>query len=121
MHSIVPDICNQNGYFTLVTLQWFKCSANSNGRTLVTEKSQTFKNYLTHFYRLYSRMTGSKIIAGSPSKMAPNFKAVLSVLLQICGQICRIRTYPCIFVEEVVSSLWEMTDKLVLTFVCGRN
>ena len=29
--------------------------------------------------------------------------------------------YPCIFVEEVVPLLGEMTDKLVLTFVCGRN
>ena len=29
--------------------------------------------------------------------------------------------YPCIFVEEVVPLLKAMTDKLVLTFVCGRN
>ena len=29
--------------------------------------------------------------------------------------------YPCIFVEEVVQLLGVMTDKLVLTFVCGRN
>ena len=29
--------------------------------------------------------------------------------------------YPCIFIEEVVPLLGEMTDKLVLTFVCGRN
>ena len=43
----------------------------------------------THFYRLHSVMTGSKIIAGSLSKMAPNFEAVVRVLLQICGQICR--------------------------------
>ena len=71
----------------------------------------------THFYRLYSIMTGSKIIAGSPS----NFEAVVSVLLQICGQICRGMPYPCIFVEEVVPLLGEITDKLVLTFVCGRN
>ena len=28
---------------------------------------------------------------------------------------------PCIFVEEVVPLLREMTGKLVLTFVCGRN
>ena len=53
--------------------------------------------------------------------MAPNFEAVVSVLLQICGQIGRGRPYPCIFVEEVVPLLGEMTDKLVLTFVCGRN
>ena len=56
-----------------------------------------------------------------PLKMAPNFAAVVSVLLQICGQICRGMPYPCIFVEEVVQLIGEMTDKLVLTFVCGRN
>ena len=74
-----------------------------------------------HFYRLYSIMTGSKNIAGSPSKMAPYFEAVVSVLLQICCPICRGMPYPCIFVEEVVPLLGELTDKLVLTFVCGRN
>ena len=29
--------------------------------------------------------------------------------------------YPCIFVEEVVPLLGEMTEKLVLTFVYGGN
>ena len=53
--------------------------------------------------------------------MAPNFEAVVSVLLQMCGQICRGMPYPFIFVEKVVPLLGEMTDKLVLTFVCGRN
>ena len=53
--------------------------------------------------------------------MAPNFEAFVSFLLQICGQICRGMPYPCIFVEKVVPLLGEMTDKLVLTFVCGRN
>ena len=53
--------------------------------------------------------------------MAHNFDAVISVLLQICGQICRDMGYPCIFVEEVVPLLGEMTDKLVLTFVSDRN
>ena len=75
----------------------------------------------THFYRLYSIMTGSKIIAGSPSKIAPNFEADVSVLLQICGQICQGMPYPCIFVEEVVPLLGEMTDELLLTFVCDRS
>ena len=51
--------------------------------------------------------------------MAPNFEAIVSVLLQICGQICWGMPYPCIFVEEFVPLLREM--KLVLTFVCGRN
>ena len=53
--------------------------------------------------------------------MIPNFEAAVSVLLQICGQICRGMPYPCIFVEEVVPLLGEVTDKLVLTFVCGQN
>ena len=53
--------------------------------------------------------------------MAPNFEAYESVLLQMCGQICRSLPYPCIFVVEVVPLLGEMTDKLVLTFVCGRT
>ena len=75
-----------------------------------------------HFYRLYSIMTGSKIIAGSRSeKMAPNFEAVVSVLLHICGQLCRSMHYPCIFVEEAVPLLGAMPDKLVFTFFCGRN
>ena len=53
--------------------------------------------------------------------MAPNFEAVFSVLLQICSQIYRGMPYLCIFVEEIVPLLEAMTDKLVLTFVCGRN
>ena len=53
--------------------------------------------------------------------MAPNFEAVVNVLLQICGQICRGRPYLCIFVEKVVPLLGAMTDKFVLTFVCCRN
>ena len=53
--------------------------------------------------------------------MTPNFEVVVSVLLQICGQICRGMPYPCNFVEEVVPFLGAMTDKLVLTFVCGQN
>ena len=48
-----------------------------------------------HFYLLYSIMIGSKIIAGSRSeKMAPNFEAVVSVLLHICGRLCRGMPYP---------------------------
>ena len=53
--------------------------------------------------------------------MAPNLAAVGSVLLPICGQICRDMPYLCIFVEEVVPLLGTKTDKLVLTFVCGQN
>ena len=29
--------------------------------------------------------------------------------------------YPCFFVKEVVPLLGEMTNKLVVTLVCGRN
>ena len=76
----------------------------------------------THFYRLYSIMTGSKIIAGSPSKKWHLIlKLLYGVLLQICGQICWGMPYPCIFVEEVVPLLGEMTDKLVFTFFYSRN
>ena len=53
--------------------------------------------------------------------MTPNFEAVISVLPQIFGQLCRGIPYLCIFVEEVAPLLGTMTDKLVLTFVCGRN
>ena len=53
--------------------------------------------------------------------MTPNFDAVFSVLLPICSQIYRGMPYSCIFVEEVVPLLGTMTDKFVLTFVCGRN
>ena len=53
--------------------------------------------------------------------MAHNFEAVFSVLRQICSQTYRGMPYLCIFVEEVVPLLGAMTDKLVLTFVCGRN
>ena len=52
--------------------------------------------------------------------MAPNFEAVVSVLLQICVKfagVCHIRVF---FIEEV-PLLGEMTDKLVLTFVWGQN
>ena len=53
--------------------------------------------------------------------MAPNFEAVFSVLLQICCQIYLGMPYLCIFVEEVVPLFEAITNKLVLTFVCGRN
>ena len=61
-------------------------------------------------------MTGSKSSLVFPSKMAPNFEVAVSVLL-----ICQGMPYLCIFVEEVVPLLGAMTDKLVLTFVCGPN
>ena len=75
----------------------------------------------THLYRLFSIMTGSKSLMALPLKMTPNFEAVVSVLLQISGQICRGVPYTCIFVEEVFLLLGAMTDTLVLSFVCGCN
>ena len=121
MHFIVPDICDHNECFILATLQWFKYSKNPNGSPLYTEKSQTFKNDWNHFLSCVFHNNWLQIFAGSPSKMAPYFEAVVSVLLLICGQICRGMPYQCIFVKEVVPLLGAMTDKLVLTFVCGRN
>ena len=53
--------------------------------------------------------------------MTHNFEAFVSVLLQICDQICRGMPYPCIFVKEVVPLLGAMTDKLVITFVYGQK
>ena len=122
MHFIVTDICNQNGCFILVTLQWFKYSTNPNGSPLYTEKSQTFKNDLNLFLSfVFHNDWLQNLRRFSLKKMAPYFEAVVSVLLLICGQICRGLPYQCIFVEEVVPLLGAMTDKLVLTFVCGRN
>ena len=46
--------------------------------------------------------------------MAPNIVAVISVLLSICGHICRGMPYLCIFVEEVVPLLGTMTEKMSL-------
>ena len=122
MHFIVPDICNQNGCFILVTLQWFTYRTNPNDSTLYTEKSQTFKNDWNPFLSFVFHNDWLQILRWfSLQKMAPNFEAAASVLLQICGQICRGMPYPCIFVEEAVPLFGAMTDQLVLTCVCGRN
>ena len=72
----------------------------------------------THFYRLYSIMTDSKIIAGSPSIKWHLILKLLSVFY--CRFVVKIAggmPYPCFFVEEIVPLLGEMTDKLVLIFV----
>ena len=63
----------------------------------------------THFYRLYTIMAGSKIIAG----MTPNFLVFISVLLPICCHIGWGMPYLCIFVEEFVTLLCAITDKWV--------
>ena len=69
MHFIVPDICNQNG-------RLFQSRYNGLSTLLIkmvqpsipeSRTRSTMSN--THFYCLYSIMTGSKFIAGSPSKV----------------------------------------------------
>ena len=80
------------------------------------------KTIETHFYRLYSIITGSKIIAGSPSKNWHLILKLFSVFYcKFLVKFYRGMPYLCIFVEESVPLLEAMTDKLVLTFVCGRN
>ena len=122
MYFIVPDICTQNGCLILVTLQCFKYSTAPNGSTLHTEKSQTFKNDWNRFLKFVFHNDWLQNHRWfSLQKKTPNFEADSSVLLQICSQIYRGMPYSCIFVEEVVPLLGAMTDKFVLTFVCGRN
>ena len=93
-----------------------------NGSTLYTEKSHTFKNDWNPFlsFEFHNDWLQNHRWF-SLQNMAPNFEAVFSVLLQICSQIYRGMPYLCIFDEEVVPLLEAMTDKSVLTFVCGRN
>ena len=122
MYFIVPDICNQNRCFILVTLQWFKYSTNPNGSTLYTEKSRTFKNDWNPFLSFVFHNDWLQNHRWfSFQEMAPNFEAVFIVFLQTCSQIYRGMPYSCIFVQEFVPLLGAMTDKLVLTFFCGRN
>ena len=45
--------------------------------------------------------------------MTPNFVAVVSVLLPICGHICQGMPYLSIFVKEIVPLLGTMTEKWV--------
>ena len=77
----------------------------------------------THFYRLYSIMTGSKIIAGSHSKNDNYFLAIANVSLPVCCHIDSGMTNLRIFVEENVALLGAMTDKWVknLSVVGIRN
>ena len=65
----------------------------------------------THFHRLYSIMTGSKIIADSFRSMTPNLVAVVNVLLPICCHIGSGMPNLRIFVEDIVALLGAMTDK----------
>ena len=117
MYFIVPDICNQNGCFILVTLQWFEYSTNPNGSTLYTEKSRTFKNDWNPFLSFVFHNDWLQNHRWfSFQEMASNFEAVFIVFLQTCSQIYRGKPYSCIFTQEFVPLLGAMTDKLVLTF-----
>ena len=49
--------------------------------------------------------------------MTPNFVVVVNVLLPICSY----GFDPHIFVEEIVTLLVAMVDKLVWKFFCGQN
>ena len=63
-------------------------------------------------------MAGSKIIAGSQPKLRHLILYFLvSVLPPICCHIGWGLSYLCIFVEEVVTLLGVITDKLVLSVV----
>ena len=79
MHFIVPDICNKNGCFILVTLQCFKYSTNPNGSSHFTEKSQTLKNDWNPFlsFEFYNDWL-QNLRWFSLQKNAPNFEAVVS-------------------------------------------
>ena len=75
------------------------------------------KMNVAHFYRLYS----INHCWLSLKCIATNFVVVVSVLQPICCHIGSGMPYLCIFVEEVVPFSGAITDKWVLTLVCGRN
>ena len=80
----------------------------SNGVTLYTEKSQTFKNYLNPFlsFVLHNDWLQNHYWLSIKS-MAPNFAVVVSVLLSNWLGYAII----CIFVNEAVLLLGPMADK----------
>ena len=102
-------------------LQLLEYSACPNGLALYTEKSQTIKMIEAHFYCLYSKMTGSKIIAGSESKV----RHPLYVLLVLCCQLVAILArvcHICAFIfEDIVTLLDAVTNKWVRKLVCGPD
>ena len=97
-------------YFSHATM--VKVQYNPNGATLYTEKSHTFKNDCNPFLSFVFHNDWLQNHCWlSLKSMTPNFVAVVSVLLPICGQICQGMPIMCIFVEEVVQSLRTMTEK----------
>ena len=62
----------------------------------------------THFYRLYSIITGSKIIAGFH-----NFVVIVNVLPPVCCHIGSGMPNLRIVVEYIAALLGSMTDKWV--------
>ena len=88
----------------------------------VLKNHKRLKMIETKFYRLYSIKTGSKIIAGSRSE---NWHLILKLLLVFYCQfvakfadVCNIRVF---LLKKLSHFLRTLTDKLVLTYVCGRN
>ena len=66
----------------------------------------------THFYRLYSIISGSKIIAGPPSKTWHLILKLLYVFYcKFVAKFAGVCHIPVFFVEEVVPLLGTMTDK----------
>ena len=69
MYFIVPDICNQNGCLFQSRYNGLGTAQIQMVQPSILKSHTRSKMIKTHFYRLYSIMTGSKIIAGSPSKV----------------------------------------------------
>ena len=67
MHFIVPDICNQNGCYIESRFNGLSTVQIQMVQPPILKSHKRSKMIETHFYRLYSIMTGPKIIAGSPS------------------------------------------------------
>ena len=97
-------------------------STYPNGATLHTEKSQTFRNdYNPLLSFVFHNNWFQNHCWLSLKSIATNFVVVVSVLQPICCHIGSRMPYLCIFVEEVVPLSGAITDKWVLTLVCGRN
>ena len=97
-------------------------STYPNGATLHNERSQTLKydcNPFLSFVFHKNRLQNHCLL--SLKRIATNFVVVVSVLHPICCHIGLGMPYLCIFVEEVVPLSGAITDKWVLTLVCGRN
>ena len=101
-------------------------STYPNGSTLHTEKSHTFKNDFNPFLSFVFHNNWLQNHCWlSLKSIATNFVVVVSVYSQFAVKlvrVCHICAFLlCIFDEEVVPLSGAITDKWVLTLVCGRN